>query len=160
MRHLLARIFFLWMTMLARTWRELSFDIWNKLVYDFFRGQSRLESNRALLGFSWQKSETSPTPTGDVEWLKSGSGGRMCSNTSRLHCHSHSKCAKSFNSLRSRNFIPKKSRVEQQNFYFYFLLYIQADSRNPFIRNFLISPNHIKMKIGKVSRGNCDIVFQ
>jgi hypothetical protein len=27
------------MTMLAlRTWRELSFDIWNKLVY-FFRGQ-------------------------------------------------------------------------------------------------------------------------
>jgi hypothetical protein len=31
--------FFLWMTMLARTWRELSFDIWNKLVYDFFRGQ-------------------------------------------------------------------------------------------------------------------------
>jgi hypothetical protein len=25
---------------------------------------------------------------------------------------------------------------------------IQADSRSPFIRNFLISPNHINMKIG------------
>jgi hypothetical protein len=31
---------FLFMDDNARpTWRELSFDIWNKLVYDFFRGQ-------------------------------------------------------------------------------------------------------------------------
>jgi hypothetical protein len=28
------------------------------------------------------------------------------------------------------------------------LFYIQADSRSPFIRKFLISPNHINMKIG------------
>jgi transposase len=29
-----------------------------------------------------------------------GSGGRMCSNTSRLHCHSHSKYLKSFKANR------------------------------------------------------------
>jgi hypothetical protein len=34
------------------------------------------------------------------------------------------------------------------NIYVYQMLIIQADSRSPFIRNFLISQNHINMKIG------------